>query len=173
MTDGTLVEAWASHKSFKPKTAPGPPPDDPGNPAVDFRGERRSKATHASTTDPEARLAKKSPGHAGPTRLSRPRPDGQPPQAGRADALHPGDGPRRAGDRRGDGAGAASPRASDPRGRQAVRHPCLRARAAASRDSATAAPHARPSSEIQAGRLAGPSAPGGRGGDRLRGVGDQ
>jgi len=63
--DGTLVEAWASHKSFKPKTAPPEtPPDDPGNPTVDFRGERRSNATHASTTDPEARLAKKSPGHA-------------------------------------------------------------------------------------------------------------
>src|SRR5262249_29628527 len=63
--DGTLVEAWASHKSFKPKTAPPTaPPDDPGNPTVDLRGERRSNATHASTTDPEARLAKKSPGHA-------------------------------------------------------------------------------------------------------------
>src|SRR5262249_51231668 len=57
-------EAWASHKSFKPKTALGSPPDDSGNPTVDFRGERRSNATHASTTDPEARLAKKSPGHA-------------------------------------------------------------------------------------------------------------
>src|SRR5215831_16750510 len=63
--DGTLVEAWASHKSFKPKTAPPEtPPDDPGNPTVDFRGERRANATHASTTDPEARLAKKSPGRA-------------------------------------------------------------------------------------------------------------
>jgi transposase len=63
--EGTLVEAWASHKSFRPKTAPpASPPDDPGNPTVDFRGERRSNATHASTTDPEARLAKKSPGHA-------------------------------------------------------------------------------------------------------------
>src|SRR5262249_30203400 len=63
--DGTLVAAWARHKSFKPKTAPPePPPDDPGNPTVDFRGERRPNATHASTTDPEARLAKKSPGHA-------------------------------------------------------------------------------------------------------------
>ena len=58
--DGTLIEAWAGHKSFKPKTAgPEPPPDDPGNPTVDFRGERRSNDTHASTTDPEARLYKK------------------------------------------------------------------------------------------------------------------
>jgi transposase len=62
--DGTLIEAWAGQKSFKPKTdvAPGPPPDDPGNPSVDFRGERRPNATHASTTDPEARLYKKAAG---------------------------------------------------------------------------------------------------------------
>ena len=63
--DGTLLEAWASHKSFRPKgerPEDRPPPDDPGNPTVDFHGERRSNATHQSTTDPEARLAKKSPG---------------------------------------------------------------------------------------------------------------
>ena len=58
--DGTLIEAWASLKSFKPKgTPPAPPPDDPGNPTVNFHGERRSNATHASTTDPEARLFRK------------------------------------------------------------------------------------------------------------------
>ncbi len=61
--DGTLIEAWAGQKSFKPKAgSPPAPPDDPGNPTVDFRGERRSNATHASTTDPEARLYKKAPG---------------------------------------------------------------------------------------------------------------
>jgi transposase len=61
--DGTLVEAWASLKSFKPKEAgPGDPPDDPGNPTIDFHGERRSNATHQSTTDREARLYKKSRG---------------------------------------------------------------------------------------------------------------
>jgi len=62
--DGTLIEAWAGQKSFKPKTetTPMPPPDDPGNPSVDFRGERRTNATHASTTDPEARLYKKAAG---------------------------------------------------------------------------------------------------------------
>jgi transposase len=61
--DGTLVEAWASLKSFKPKEAgPGGPPDDPGNPTIDFHGERRSNATHQSTTDREARLYKKSRG---------------------------------------------------------------------------------------------------------------
>src|SRR5271169_4777042 len=57
--DGTLIEAWASHKSFKPKEgADQQPPDDPGNPTVDFHGERRSNATHQSTTDSEARLAR-------------------------------------------------------------------------------------------------------------------
>ena len=63
--DGTLIEAWASMKSFKPKTpgdAPSPPPDDPGNPTVDFHGERRSNATHQSTTDPAARLMRKGAG---------------------------------------------------------------------------------------------------------------
>jgi len=62
--DGTLIEAWASLKSFKRKDAAGgPPPDDPGNPTVDFHGERRSNATHGSTTDPDARLARKAHGH--------------------------------------------------------------------------------------------------------------
>ena len=64
--DGTLIEANASLKSFKQKPKdddpPPTPPDDPGNPAVDFHGERRSNATHQSTTDPEARLKKKGKG---------------------------------------------------------------------------------------------------------------
>src|SRR4029077_12380212 len=61
--DGTLIEAWASHKSFKRKDGSDQStPDDPGNPTVDFHGERRSNATHQSTTDPEARLAKKGAG---------------------------------------------------------------------------------------------------------------
>jgi transposase len=63
--DGTLIEAWASQKSFQRKDASPPsPPDDPGNPTVNFHGETRSNETHASTTDPEARLARKSGGHA-------------------------------------------------------------------------------------------------------------
>jgi transposase len=62
--DGTLIEAAASLKSFKPKDEPpsDKPPDDPGNPTVNFHGQRRSNTTHQSTTDPEARLAKKGKG---------------------------------------------------------------------------------------------------------------
>ena len=63
--DGTLIDAWASLKSFKRKDEkPGdkPPPDDPGNPSVDFHGEKRSNETHESKTDPEARLARKGNG---------------------------------------------------------------------------------------------------------------
>src|SRR5881227_1059794 len=61
--DGTLIEAWAGQKSFQRKDRPAPPPDDPGNPTVDFHGETRSNETHQSTTDPDARLARKSGGH--------------------------------------------------------------------------------------------------------------
>ena len=61
--DGTLIEAWASLKSFKRPGAPPPAPEDPGNPTVNFHGERRSNATHVSTTDPEARLARKGSRH--------------------------------------------------------------------------------------------------------------
>ncbi len=58
--DGTLIEAWASQKSFQRKDRPrDDQDDDPGNPTVNFRGDRRSNETHASTTDPEARLARK------------------------------------------------------------------------------------------------------------------
>jgi transposase len=60
--DGTLIEAWASLKSFKRKDTRGTPPDDPGNPTVNFHGERRSNETHASTTDPDARLFRKGHG---------------------------------------------------------------------------------------------------------------
>jgi len=62
--DGTLLEAWASLKSFKTVGADDPPPpaDDPGNPTVNFHGETRTNATHASTTDPDAKLARKGAG---------------------------------------------------------------------------------------------------------------
>ncbi len=62
--DGTLLEAWASHKSFKPKGTTRRPPDDPKNPTVNFHGETRRNDTHASTTDPDARLYKKAGGQA-------------------------------------------------------------------------------------------------------------
>ncbi len=61
--DGTLIDAWASLKSFRPKDDNDQgPPDDPGNPSVDFRGQKRHNDTHASRTDPEARLARKGKG---------------------------------------------------------------------------------------------------------------
>ena len=61
--DGTLVEAWASLKSFQPRDQKNStPPDDPGNPTVDFHGEKRSNQTHESTTDPDALLARKGNG---------------------------------------------------------------------------------------------------------------
>ena len=63
--DGTLVRAWAGQKSFRRHRGRrrGPAEDDPGNPTVDFHGERRRNATHQSTTDAEARLTKKGVGH--------------------------------------------------------------------------------------------------------------
>jgi len=61
--DGTLLEAWAGPKSFKPQARVERPPDgDRGNPSISFRGQKRSNATHQSTTDPEARLFKKAQG---------------------------------------------------------------------------------------------------------------
>ncbi|MBM3551421.1 MAG: IS5 family transposase [Alphaproteobacteria bacterium] len=62
--DGTLIQAWASMKSFKPKDGADEPPTEGGgrNKEADFHGEKRSNETHASTTDPEARLYRKGPG---------------------------------------------------------------------------------------------------------------
>lgn len=66
--DGTLLEAWASHKSLRPinpKDKRTPPPDsdgDPKNPTVNWHGQKRSNATHRSATDPDARLARKTDG---------------------------------------------------------------------------------------------------------------
>jgi IS5 family transposase len=68
--DGTLLEAWASHKSFRPndRDPNEPPPGGGRNPDVDFHGQKRSNETHTSTTDPEARMARKSA--AAPAKLS-------------------------------------------------------------------------------------------------------
>jgi transposase len=61
--DGTLLEAWASVKSFQRKDGKNPPsPDDPNNPTVNFHGEERSDQTHTSKTDPDAKLARKGKG---------------------------------------------------------------------------------------------------------------
>lgn len=61
--DGTLIDAWASLKSFQPKEGPENPCDgDPGNRSVDFHGDKRSNATHQSASDPEAQLARKGRG---------------------------------------------------------------------------------------------------------------
>lgn len=63
--DGTLIEAWASQKSFRPKDdskRDKNPPDDKGNPTRDFHGEKRTNETHTSTTDPEAKLLRKGAG---------------------------------------------------------------------------------------------------------------
>jgi IS5 family transposase len=63
MVDGTLLKAWASVKSFHPRSKKGgPPPEDPGNRTVDFHGEKRSSKTHESKSDPDALLARKSQG---------------------------------------------------------------------------------------------------------------
>ncbi len=60
--DGTLIEAWASIKSFRPKDGDDQPPGPGRNAERDFHGEKRSNATHASTTDPEAQLYRKGNG---------------------------------------------------------------------------------------------------------------
>jgi hypothetical protein len=61
--DGSLLEAWASVKSFQPKNKKSSsPPEDPGNPTVNYRGEKRSNETHESKSDPEAQMARKGPG---------------------------------------------------------------------------------------------------------------
>ena len=62
--DGTLIEAWASITSFRPKDGSGEPPGPGRNGARDFHDEARSNETHASTTDPDARLYKKAKGQA-------------------------------------------------------------------------------------------------------------
>jgi transposase len=88
--DGTLIEAWASHKSFVRKDGGGPDRPAGRNPEVDFSGEKRSNATHQSTTDPEARLYKK--GEFTEAKLQyHPRLGGEPAGPDRRRRDHPGD----------------------------------------------------------------------------------
>ena len=66
--DGTLIEAWASVKSIRPKDGPPPPSGGDGTGMVDFKGERRTNDTHESSTDPQAKLMRKGNGQ--PAKLS-------------------------------------------------------------------------------------------------------
>jgi hypothetical protein len=83
--DGTLLEAWASLKSFQRKDAKNAVQDDPGNPTVNFHGQKRSNETHESKTDPDAKLARKGKGKEAKLRLQR-EPFGGKPQ--RSDREH-------------------------------------------------------------------------------------
>ena len=79
--DGTLIEALASLKSYRPKDEDGPPGGGGRNPSVDFHGEKRSRDTHESKTDKDALLFKKSKG-GGQAGLSGSHADGEPPRPG-------------------------------------------------------------------------------------------
>src|SRR5205807_2421383 len=82
--DGTLLEAWASVKSYQRKDAKNAvPPDDPGNATVDFHGEKRSNQTHASKTDPDAKMARKGKGKEAKAELQRESAGGEPPRSDR------------------------------------------------------------------------------------------
>ena len=122
--DGTLLEAWAGLKSFKAKGATSSPPDDPGNPTVDFHGERRSNATHASNDGPRGTVGSEGTRQRSEAGLSGPCPDGEPERAGGRHLRHPGDGHRRAAGGGGDGDQPAA--ADDAGGGQGVRHGGIR-----------------------------------------------
>ena len=90
--DGTLLEAWASLKSFQPKEGkPMSPPDDPGNPTVNFHGEKRSNETHESKTDPDSLLARKSGGKGVEVELQRESVGGEPQRTDRGRGSLPGE----------------------------------------------------------------------------------
>jgi hypothetical protein len=97
--DGTLIEAWASLKSFRPKDEhpeDRPPPADRSNPTVNFHGERRSNASHQSTTDPDAGLDHEGQRAGREAELHGPCADGESPRAGRRCHGDTGDRHRRA-----------------------------------------------------------------------------
>jgi Transposase and inactivated derivatives len=95
--DGTLIEAWAGQKSFKPKD--GPPPPSDGRGGVNFRGSQRTNDTHGSSTDPEAKSARKGPGKEAKLCFWRARSHGEPQRAvrGYPGELGAGDRERRRG----------------------------------------------------------------------------
>ncbi len=121
--DGTLLEAWASHKSFRRNDGNGGTPN--GNREVDFHGEQRHNDTHQSTTDPEARLYKKSKGSE-EVELPGTRADGEPQRAAGKD--HGDGGERNGGTRRSaaDGGEDSGSEASDTWWGQELRHQRLR-----------------------------------------------
>jgi transposase-like protein DUF772 len=84
--DGTLLEAWAGAKSFRRKDEKDSvPPDDPGNPTVNFHSERRVHETHESKTDKDALMARKGIRQGSQTQLQRTPLDGKPQRVNRAD----------------------------------------------------------------------------------------
>ena len=113
--DGTLIQAWASMKSFRRKDGTDQPPGPGRNGERDFHKDRRSNKTHASMTDPEARLAKKVGGQGSKAGLQRTPADGEPQWAGGGCPGDPSERHRRTGGRVGDAGGSAGQRA-DHRG---------------------------------------------------------
>jgi len=86
--DGTLLEAWAECEELSAQDAKNTvPPDDPGNATVDFHGEKRSNETHASKTDPDAKMARKGKGKEAKLSYNGESAGGEPP---RTDRKHPG-----------------------------------------------------------------------------------
>ena len=128
--DGTLIEAWASLKSFQRKDQKNKPPskDDPGNPTVNFHGESRSNETHESTTDPDALLARKGDGKEAKLSYNGNLLIEKPERVDRKHGTVPGQWNCRAGCGIGD-AGTDSRRATGHRGSgQGLRHERLRGR---------------------------------------------
>jgi transposase len=122
--DGTLIEAWASQKSFRRKDGKGKPPGAGGE--VDFHGEKRKNHTHGSTTDPDARLFKKSKGSE--ARLPGTCIDGEPQRAFSADIFDRGQWQSGAGCGDADGGGDPRREARDIGWRQELRHAGIGAR---------------------------------------------
>ncbi len=104
--DGTLIEAWASHKSFKPKEgADQQPPDDPGNPTVDFHGEQRSNATHQFDHRPRSAVGAQRSGQGSQAELRWACADGEPQRHSGQRLRDPSRRPCRTASRAGDGRG--------------------------------------------------------------------